>query len=119
MSKTNKALQKITRDRASADQGDFFFANVMLSDGKLYQRPVFVIGKNNDSNDVDDIIVCSCTTSPARSTYDKPVKLKYDTLVRTNKLYTMGRSQILFKINHNLSQEIIRELLDSCNKAIS
>lgn len=116
---TNSKSSSIAHDRASADQGDFFFVNARLSDGNEYKRPVFVVGKHQDSNDAEDVIVCSCTKQPSRSDYDKPVKLKYDTVVRTNKFYTIRRDQMLFKIKHNLTPAEIDDILDSCRASIS
>ncbi|ADU29353.1 type II toxin-antitoxin system PemK/MazF family toxin [Evansella cellulosilytica] len=111
-------LNKIARDRRNADQGDFFFAKVRMSNGQVIPRPVFVIGKDNDSNDDEDVIVCKCTKEPARSEYDITVQLKYETSVRTNKIYTIGKSQLEFKIKHNLDIAIINNLVESSKKAI-
>lgn len=83
-------------ERASARRGDVFFAKVTLSDGSTLGRPVFIVG--GKGNDAGDVIVCSCTTQPARSDFDIPVNLQRPTLVRSNKIYTVNRSSLLFKI---------------------
>ncbi|GIM45022.1 hypothetical protein DNHGIG_05710 [Collibacillus ludicampi] len=119
INRTDRIKQKLEQDRRNADQGDFFFAQVVDSSNRLIPHPVFVVGKHNDSNDSDDVIVCLCTTHPARSAYDKPVQLKYQTYVRTNKIFVIGRNQLEFKIKHNLSNTQIQELIDSAVKAIN
>lgn len=117
--KVNKNGGKLARDRANANQGEFFFATVTLSDGNEYRRPVFIIGKNGDSNDEEDVIICSCTTTSTRSDYDKEVQLKYKTFVRTNKIYTTNREKLEFKINSGLDNQAIQDLLMHCQRAIS
>lgn len=117
--KKAKMLQKIEDDRKNAHQGEFFFANFLSTSGTLIKRPILVLGKHNDSNDDEDIIVCKCTTSPARSEYDLPVQLKEDSLVRTNKIYLVGRDQLLFKINHSISPDEIESYISSSVKAIN
>ncbi|MGG0555269.1 type II toxin-antitoxin system PemK/MazF family toxin [Priestia aryabhattai] len=115
----NKREERLARDRANANQGEFFFATIRLSDGNEYRRPVFVIGKNGDSNDEEDVIVCSCTTTDTRSNYDQEVQLKFKTFVRTNKIYTTTREKLEFKINSGLDSQAIQNLLAYCQRAIS
>ncbi len=115
----NKA-RKVALDRRNADQGDFVFGRTILANGDTDPRPFFVVGKNGDSNDTDDLIVCSCTKSPARTVYDVPVQLKLPTCVRTNKLYTIGRDQIDFIIkNHAVPPESIIDIIKSAAKAVT
>lgn len=115
----NKA-QAIASGKINADQGDFFFAKVRLSDGNIYERPIFIVGKNNDSNDTEDILVCSCTKNTGRNgTYEIPVSLKRPTSVRTNKIYTMGRNQLLNKLTHNESPQKIIDIVKKCVEAVS
>jgi len=119
MSQKISKFQKLTLDRNNADQGEFFFAKVRMSNGEIIARPVFVIGKNKDSNDSGDVIVCSCTSEPGRSKYDKKVQLKLETVVRTNKIYTIGKDQLEFKIQANLSIEEIEEIISEANNSIA
>ncbi|WP_175511396.1 type II toxin-antitoxin system PemK/MazF family toxin [Alicyclobacillus macrosporangiidus] len=92
--------RQVEHDRANADQGDFFFAFLADENGKPIPHPVFVLGKHNDSNDNTDVIICKCTKQEhgSRGAYDIPVKLRYDSFVRTNKIYTISRNQLDFKI---------------------
>ncbi|GAB3241402.1 hypothetical protein GCM10027447_39430 [Glycomyces halotolerans] len=119
MSANDRRAKLAAKDRAKADQGEFFFARIKLSDGKIYPRPVFVIGKHLDSNDPEEVIVCFCTSTGPRTDYDRQVQLKEETFVRTNKIYNMSRDSILFKIHSSLTHEEIQDLLTYCRKAIS
>ena len=84
-----KKINKLEQERSEAKQGDFFFALFYTNDGVPRERPVFVAGSKG--NDSEDIIVCSCTTSPPRNPdFDKRVMLKRETYVRTNKIYTIS-----------------------------
>lgn len=87
--------------RKTAAQGEFFFAKFLLSDGREYPRPVFVVG--NAGNDSRDVIVCSCTAQPKRTDFDVPVQLKRKTHIRTNKIYTVQRDSLLFKMESDLT----------------
>lgn len=86
----------LATERAMAGRGDVFFARVALSNGSTIERPVFIVG--GKGNDVGDVIVCSCTTTPARSDFDIPITLQRPTYVRSNKIYTINRASLLFKI---------------------
>lgn len=118
MTKNEWQQRKLARIRRNADQGEFFFAKATMSNGQVVPRPVFVLGKNNDSNDSQDIIVCSCTTEPARTDFDVKVQLKEETIVRTNKIYTIRRDQLEFKINHSLSKPDIDKIISKAVSAI-
>ncbi|MES9736946.1 type II toxin-antitoxin system PemK/MazF family toxin [Peribacillus frigoritolerans] len=118
MSQSHNRQIKIANDRLNADQGDFFFVRARLSDGQVYPRPVFVIGRLSDSNDDDDVIVCSCTKGSVRTDYDIPVQLKMPTSVRTNKIYTIRKDQMQFKIEHNVPAETIEEIIFNASRAI-
>lgn len=111
--------ERLAHLRKNANQGEFFFAKAVMSNGEVIPRPVFILGKNNDSNDDKDVIVCSCTKEPARTRYDKEVQLKYKTMVRTNKIYTISREQLEFKIQSNLSPAEISEIILIANKSIA
>lgn len=118
---SNRA-ERAEQDRRNADQGQFFFAEYVHSDGVVRKHPVFVLGKNRNSNDADDVLVCQCTKAehPIRSEYDIPVQLKISTLVRTNKIYTLGRDQLQFRlVNPEVPKEKITELLRSAARAVS
>ncbi len=113
-------MSGLSAERADANQGDFFFAKFLdPSTGRPIPHPVFVVGKNSDSNDDEDVIICKCTSQPKRSDYDIPVSLKKPTFVRTNKLYTIRRSLLQFKITHSLDSSIIGTLLKSVEKAVN
>jgi hypothetical protein len=101
-----------------ADQGDFFFADVLDSKGDLIGRPVFIVGKHGDSNDGLDVIVCKCTTQPAKSAYDIKVQLKSPTFVRTNKVTVIGRDQLKFRIHHKVDSEMIDTIVESVVRAV-
>lgn len=119
---TNNRADRVEQDRRNANQGQFFFAAYVHSDGQVRKHPVFVLGKNEDSNDTDDVLVCQCTKAdhPVRSDYDIQVQLKKATLVRTNKIYTLGRDQLEFRIvTPQVSKEKITELLRRAVCAIS
>ena len=83
------------RARTLARQGDFFFAKWVLSTGGTRSAPVLIIGVDADP---EDVVVCACTGSPARTSFDIEVALKMKTFVRTNKVYTIGRAQLRFPI---------------------
>jgi hypothetical protein len=106
-------LKQIQEDRKNAKHGDFFFAKYIVNSQKAEEResPVFVISNDQDT---EDVIICSCTKHPARSGFDVSVNLKLPTCVRTNKIYTIYREQLLFKISQTAQekeyQEIIKKL---------
>ncbi|KJS75639.1 MAG: hypothetical protein JL56_07435 [Desulfotomaculum sp. BICA1-6] len=106
-----KKTDRIKQEKAEAKQGDFFFALFVTNDGKLRERPVFVAGaKGNDS---EDVIICSCTTSPPRDPdFDKKVILKRETYVRTNKLYTIRRDDLINKLRQGASPEDIQGIVN-------
>lgn len=56
---------------------------------------------------------------PARTSYDKKVQLKSETMVRINKIYTIRKNQLQFKIKHKLKVEEINEIIIETQKAIS
>jgi len=117
--KNERKRTQIASDKFNADQGDFFFAKSMTHDGNISKRPVFIIGKNDDSNDAD-IIVCNCTSTIDReSDYDIPVQLKCETVVRANKIHTISRRSLLIKIQNNVSEETIQHIIMKCVDAVS
>lgn len=103
------AKTNIETQRKEAKHGDFFFADFIINNGQIRHSPVFVVSDiiNNDK----DVIICSCTTKPARSEFDVSVKLKYDTHIRTNKIYTIHRDKLKFKIpNAILTPEDLKKV---------
>ncbi|KLV24738.1 type II toxin-antitoxin system PemK/MazF family toxin [Bacillus altitudinis] len=117
--KNERKRMQIASDHLNADQGDFFFAKSRSHDGTISKRPVFIIGKNKDSND-SDVIVCNCTSTIDReSDYDVPVQLKLNTVVRANKIHTISRKSLLFKIQHQVSEETIQQIFEKSMDAIS
>ena len=113
-------MSNTNNERSRADRGEFFFAAFFdPGTGRTIKHPVLIVGKNQDSNDEQDVIVCNCTSQPARSAYDVPVALKKPTLVRTNKIYTIRRDQLLFKIAHSVDQSIMTKILHTVAKTIA
>ena len=109
MRKNSDLYTKIDKQRKEAKQGDFFFANYLV-DGQIRKAPAFVAG--NDGDD-EDVIICKCTAQPPKTEYDKKVQLKKETYVRTNKIYTIQRNQLLFKIPQQPTNEEFKEIMDS------
>ncbi len=103
-------MSKLESDRLNAKQGEFFFAR-FRSESIERPSPVLVVGNDNDKLDV---IICKCTSQPVKSQYDKVVQLKRESVVRTNKIYTIGRHQLEFKIeNNNVKPEEINEIINT------
>ena len=102
--------QKLDKMRAEAKQGDFYFANFFINSGEKRKAPIFVVGNDNDAIDV---VICICTSQPSRGDWDKRVYLLKPTYVRTNKLYTIRREQLIFKIDHTLTAQKFNEIMDS------
>ncbi|MBO8129761.1 MAG: type II toxin-antitoxin system PemK/MazF family toxin [Peptococcaceae bacterium] len=105
-----KIANRIEKQRSKATQGDFFFAKFLTVNGKERKSPVFVVGKDHDDQDV---IICSCTSQPPKTRFDIKVQLKRETYVRTNKIYTIQRDQLLFKIPQQPSNEQFKAILES------
>ncbi len=97
LSRREQKHRQLIKDRKCAKHGEFFFAEFLISNGEIRKSPVFVLSNANDAND-DDVVICSCTTSPPRTNFDIPYKLKYNTYIRTNKIYTVHRDNLHFKI---------------------
>lgn len=104
-------------DNQKAKHGEFFFAKFQLSDASPPRKsPIFVISNDNDKLDV---IACKCTTQPPKSEFDVKVLLRYETYVRTNKIYTIGRDQLLFKIPHNFIDGEYESIIEKLKKALN
>lgn len=106
---------KIQQDISNAKHGEFFFAKVLINNGQVRPSPVFVVSNDKDK---EDVIICSCTTKPAKTKFDIKVQLKEETHVRTNKLYTIRRNQLLFKIPQTASPDEYKDILDKLKEAI-
>jgi hypothetical protein len=111
-----KVINKEQEDKDNAKHGEFFFARYTISNSKKNEResPVFVI--SNDS-DKEDVIVCSCTKEPARSDFDVLVQLKLPTQVRTNKIYTIYREQLLFRISQQANPDEYKKIIEKLKLA--
>ena len=110
---------KLKQIRESATHGDFFFAEYYNNSGQSKRAPVFIIGNDGDKKDV---IICTCTSKPARGDWDKLVQLKKPTYIRTNKIYTIRRDQLLFKIDYDLINNDLKryeEITASIRKALN
>lgn len=108
----------IDKQRQAAKHGDFFFAKFLLTNdhNSPRQSPVFVISNDNDK---DDIIVCKCTGQAAKTDFDVKVQLKNTTHVRTNKIHTISRSQLLFKIEHKFQPEEYEAIIQKLKMALN
>ena len=94
----SKKHRELQQSRRNAKHGDFFFANYYNNSGQLKSAPVFIVGDDGDKNDV---IICTCTSQASRGEWDKLVQLKKPTYIRTNKIYTIRRNQLSFKIDYD------------------
>lgn len=117
VSKKDQCRQKLNDDRKNARHGEFFFAEFLISSGETRKSPVFVLSSEN--NDNEDIVICSCTSSPARTEFDVYYKLKYDTYIRTNKIYTVHRDMLHFKIGEvDCTTDKYREIIQHVKFAL-
>lgn len=110
-SSSNKVAQ-LAEARRKAKHGDFFFARYSTIGQPVREAPVFIVG----DEDNEDVVVCSCTKSPPRNPYDIQVRLKLPTSVRTSKLYTINREQLLFKIPQSPSPEEYKNIMQQLSK---
>jgi hypothetical protein len=119
MSSGNSMNGRIDRIRANAirnaSHGEFFFARWSASNGYERESPCLVISDHQDPH--DEIIILKVTTKPARTEFDVPIQLKYQSIVRTNKIYTIQRRQLLFPINKALDPSEYGTIVDKLKKA--
>lgn len=94
---TKKSI--LQQARKNAKHGDFFFAEYYNNSGQSKSAPVFIVSNDRDK---EDVIICTCTSQASRGKWDKLVQLEKPTYIRTNKIYTIRRNQLLFKIDYNL-----------------
>ncbi len=109
---------KLKQDREGAKHGDFFFAEYYNNSGQSKRAPVFIVGNDGDK---EDVIICTCTSQASRGNWDKLVQLKKPTYIRTNKIYTIRRNQLLFKIDYDLVNSLpqkYQEIMNSVRKAL-
>lgn len=104
-------------NRKNAKHGEFFFAQYLTVTGDIRKSPVFVLSNECDKN--DDVIICLCTKSPPKSEFDVKVQLKVETRVRTNKIYTISRSQLLFKIPQTAQTDEYNEIITKLKLAVN
>lgn len=121
-SKNHKLQALLELQKKNADQGDIFMSNLTLSSGKKKRHPVFILGKNKDSNDTGDVLVCVCTSAKngRRSKYDILITLDNETYVRTNKIYTTNRSTLIYKmsdekVTQDIKQQIKKQAISAIN----
>jgi len=110
---------QVLRDRQKAQHGEFFFTKFILPDtGTVRKSPVFVLSNPADLND-DDVIVCKCTCQGPKSSYDVKVQLKHPTYIRTNKIFTISRNNLIFKIrDYSLPEEQYNEIIKLIKEAL-
>ena len=107
--------------RQTADQGDFYFTLVKNSSGKLIPHPVFILGRNGESNDTSDVIACMRTSKKKRTDYDIETILEgLPGWVRTNKIMTIERKILEFKMSSpKVTEAIKQEIIKKAVEAIS
>lgn len=113
VNKKVQCQQQLDDNRKNAKHGEFFFAEFLISNGEVRTSPVFILSSIKDNN--EDVVICSCTRTPPRSEFDIYYKLRYDTYIRTNKIYTVHRDMLHFKIGSvdfttNKYKEIIQHV---------
>ncbi len=99
--------------RKAAKHGDFFFADYYCATHDIRFAPVFVIGGDNL-----DVIVCGCTSQPSKSPFDVGVQLMKWSYVRTNKIYTIPRTDLEFPIHQKATDEQYRAIMDALRCAL-
>ena len=107
--------------RHTADQGDFYFTLVKNSSGEVIPHPVFILGKNGDSNDTSDVIACMRTTKKKRTDYDiETIVGGRKGWVRTNKILTIERRILESKMSSPaVTESIKKEIIKKAIEAIS
>ncbi|MNI78800.1 hypothetical protein D3C76_361020 [compost metagenome] len=111
-SKISNKIAQLNAIRKNAKHGEFFFAKYSAIGQSNREAPVFIVG----DEDEEDVVICSCTKTPPRNSYDVQVQLKMSTSVRTNKLYTINREQLLFKIPQVPSPEEYKDIMQQLSK---
>lgn len=109
-------MQNISDSRKYAKHGEFFFAQFSINE-YIRKSPIFVLSNECDQN--DDVVICLCTSQPAKSEFDAKVHLKKETYIRTNKVHTISRSQLLFRIEHHFVPGEYEGIIEQLKKALS
>lgn len=118
VNKQFQCQQQLSYNRRNASHGEFFFAEFLISNGGIRTSPVFVLSSKKDNN--DDVVICSCTKTPARSEFDIYYKLRHDTYIRTNKIYTIHRDKLHFKIGQvDFSTDKYKEIIQHVRLALN
>lgn len=109
--------ESLTRARRSAKHGDFFFAKWATSDGYVRESPCLVVSNHPDPH--GEIIVLKCTTQQAKTSFDAPVScLKFPSVVRCNKIYTIERSQLAFPISASIDTNEYQDIMNKLAAAL-
>lgn len=111
-SSSDNRRAQLAEARKRAKHGEFFFARYSTTGQPNREAPVFIVG----DDDEEDVVVCSCTKTPPRNPYDIQVRLKLPTSVRTSKLYTISREQLLFKIPQGPSSDEYKNIMQQLSK---
>lgn len=102
--------------RRQAGKGDLFWAVFRLSDGVERRSPVLIVGTDNDPADV---IACKCTLHPPRTAYDICIGWRGGIqCVRTNKIYTLERAQMLHSISYSLTRDEASQVASALREAL-
>jgi hypothetical protein len=113
---SQKAISRVIKARQSAKNGDFFFASWLTSDGTKRESPCLVVSDHQDPH--DEIIVLKVTSKPGRTEFDIPVAgLRKASVVRTNKIYTIQRNQLLFPLPAAMTPDEYRDVTAKLAKA--
>lgn len=109
-------LERLENARNAAKHGEFFFAEWSTSDGYRRQSPCLVVSDHPDPH--NEIIILKITTDPGRTEFDIPVSgLREASVIRTNKIYTIQRNQLLFPITKTMTPEEYVDVTDKLKQA--
>ena len=106
---------EIDKEQRKAKHGQFFFAKFLINN-YIRKSPIFIL--SNELEKDDDVVICLCTTKGPKSEYDIEVKLKEITYIRTNKIHTINRNQLLFRIEYKFTDDKYKEICISVKKAL-
>jgi hypothetical protein len=113
---SQKVSNRLINARNAAKHGEFFFASWVTSDGFNRKSPCLVVSDHQDPH--DEIIILKITTDPGRTEFDIPVSgLKEPSVIRTNKIYTIQRNQLLFPISKKMTLEEYNDVTTKLAKA--
>jgi hypothetical protein len=112
-----KRLEQYKQNKIkNARHGEFFFAKWSASDGYVRESPCLIISDHQDPH--DEIIILKVTKQPAKTDFDIPVTLKEPSHVRTNKVYTIQRNQLLFPIPQTTQPEEYSRIINKLKEAM-